>query len=70
LTIKRGRFAVPLTLEEVEFYVSQILYHTDLEHRELQEHDPAELYFLQRTPWHDERHWDNIAVRALAGMPG
>jgi hypothetical protein len=70
LTIKRGRFAVPLTLEEVEFYVSQILYHTDLEHRELQEHDPAEVYFLQRTPWHDERHWDNLAVRALAGMPG
>lgn len=69
LLVHQGQFAVPLRIEEFEFYISHILYHSDLEHQELLQYAPQERYFIERTPWHDERHWANIALGNLSAIP-
>ena len=68
-TIKRGEIPVPLRFDRFRVYVTHMMYHSDLERQELPVHHPELEYFIKRTPYYDERHWDNLALGPLTRMP-
>ena len=53
----------------VQVSLAHQLYHTSNEHAELMLYSPQEDYYINRTPWHDLSHVDNIGATLLTGFP-
>jgi hypothetical protein len=45
------------------------LYHSGVEPTELLRYQPYERYWIERTPTHDMRHWDNMGFEVVSKFP-
>lgn len=55
----------PLAFKKLRLYFISQLYHSALMLQELQQDFSYETYWIDRTPYIDERHWDNMGFEVL-----
>jgi hypothetical protein len=61
---------VPLSYSQFEIYFADHLYHSQLEHAEIRDSFvEKEPLWLKRSPYTDQRHWDNMGFEVLTKMP-
>jgi len=62
--VAQGDIPNGLGFDAAKVYFAHYLYHSDLDHQELQS-SPWETYWLNQMPYSDERHWDNMGFEVL-----
>jgi len=62
--VAQGDIPGGLGFDAAKVYFAHYLYHSDLDHQELQS-SPWETYWLNQMPYSDERHWDNMGFEVL-----
>jgi len=61
---------VPLAYTQFDVVFADHLYHSSLEHAEIRDSFvEKEPLWLKRTPYIDQRHWDNLGFEVLPAMP-
>jgi hypothetical protein len=60
----------PLSYSQFDMWFVQQLYHTSLEHWEIvNQYIETESLWRDRTPYTDQRHWDNLGFEVVTKMP-